>query len=687
MVFYSLLVRIAQGWLARPDIPVWTRNGVRAGIVHPFVSDIDLTIDCRLATPDASLKLIKRYRALRKILPVLGEVNWIHPGSQAFLREYGNPLELRRDPELLFRIGHRAAAVTDAERLSFLLRMLIADFENLGRRPSSRRKKWQRHLQECGLTPTSECFGLESLLEAMSPLLQRVSGPGEFLKNLEQPRLRTAYESWPTASILVFVREWLNKSAEIGNFDWAVRSVDQMSLVEREVLRAQLLWELAYVCLGEARMEEPAQVAKHSEAVLVLLKGACSAESDWSEILEAFGKTGLLDPSQLRRLEKLKVWKTLASCSAPWVGFCVRPDGKAALCELALDLDVRIQPGNSVDSVFSDAPFEGVRALMQSGRLPANCRVCVRQEQVGQRSLRMSLNERTAVHRGEVGVTEPRLRRLHLSFDNECSLACLTCSCRRSRKWGELLRQNSERSGWADQSFFDQIRSNLPWLEEIDLSGGDPLRSPSHEAFLDACLASGNAGRITLAYRGCALSDPRAFFDRWSRFRRVIVVALLDGHYEKEPYVRHPSSWSELSENLHRYDAVPQNVAVDIGHTLHALSVYYLPELCGWIAQQRFSQISTGRTGRKILTEQLSDSNFLSLPNCSPMLRGRVRQKLLSADCANYFSHSELEQLVSQIEHGTSNGVIVPKMCKWLDTARGTCFERALPEMAEFYGK
>lgn len=644
---YRQLAFVADRVLRRAGVRTWTRNGMRTGNVQLLVSDIDLTIDCRTVSREDALAVLRKYRSLRRFVPVLGEANWLFSDSISFLAKYGNPLEIARDPELetlLRPSGLRAP--TDSARAVFLLRMLVADRRNLMKRPAARSGKWVRHLRAAGVEHFGAEIDLASLFGGIEDLLETVLGISA------RSRLRQIVfeRGRPGASagelhLLVFYREWLGEAMRSG-LRWAESEMKKMSDGGLRVFREQLLWELAYICMSEAAIENPEVAKKHADLLLELMRIAHREDANaWAALREEFARTGtscsetachdVFSGSGNEELDRL----------------CVGPKGEVSLWEDLEGLSVRVTADISIGDILKSAPVRAARK--ERANAP--------------------------------------ISRLHLSMGNKCDLTCLMCSNRFSSAWDALLSGGNPQSfdkcveWFEDQRFFDRLPEVLPDLRQVILAGGEPLESRGHERFLDACLASGHAARMKLEYRSCALPDPASFAEKWKRFGSVTVHALLDGHFEAEPYMKYPLSWGEFAARLRRYDELPDFVKVELVHQVHALSIFYLPELCDWIRSQQFRRIRTGRGGAELLLEHVPERSFLSLRNCPDDLRGRSLEKIAGCDLSDFVARSEIDRLVARsVTKGGSPNTLFGT-CRAIDKARGSCFEQAFPELYPYF--
>lgn len=145
---YWLARRIVAYLLSRQDwdLQVWFRNSTEMGYSQFPWSDLDLTVWSNSENNPHLSRFFKNYRLLKKVIPILGEVNVYTPQRWNLVKELVNPHELDRDPRLAAKYQFRPNPST-SESLVFLLRMYLAD-HRLSVAPSLRSKKWTYHSKQ-----------------------------------------------------------------------------------------------------------------------------------------------------------------------------------------------------------------------------------------------------------------------------------------------------------------------------------------------------------------------------------------------------------------------------------------------------------------------------------------------------------------------------------------------------------
>ena len=129
-----------------PHCRIWARNSFALGYLEPGYSDLDITLYSGTANP-RTFALIKTLATLRKMWPLLGEVNYYNDGKIQQLLLVANFFEMNRDPMLQKKMNSQRQPTT-VEAAVFLLRQLERDVRQLSKFPDKRVKKWKFHTEQ-----------------------------------------------------------------------------------------------------------------------------------------------------------------------------------------------------------------------------------------------------------------------------------------------------------------------------------------------------------------------------------------------------------------------------------------------------------------------------------------------------------------------------------------------------------
>lgn len=130
-------------------IKVWIRHSLYFKNITFALSDIDFTFFTEKALSKKEIeKILIKFNKIKKILPFLGEINFLNREESLFLYKSANPYELDRDPILKMELGKVDIKKNKAYELCYLARMLEADKKNIFTRFYLRKKKWNFHFSQ-----------------------------------------------------------------------------------------------------------------------------------------------------------------------------------------------------------------------------------------------------------------------------------------------------------------------------------------------------------------------------------------------------------------------------------------------------------------------------------------------------------------------------------------------------------
>ena len=156
-------------------------------------------------------------------------------------------------------------------------------------------------------------------------------------------------------------------------------------------------------------------------------------------------------------------------CPMAWIGLNILPNTSAPCCFWSVD--------NSKDITVD---FDKVRADMLEGKKIANCSQCYKSEELGFESRRQK-------YIGQYGfVNEVKTKILDISVDNLCNLKCRGCVSTNSHVLYsdeiELYGEAISNKKYIESNFYQD--KDFSQLEEINISGGEPLLSKKTERFI-----------------------------------------------------------------------------------------------------------------------------------------------------------------------------------------------------------
>ena len=263
--------------------------------------------------------------------------------------------------------------------------------------------------------------------------------------------------------------------------------------------------------------------------------------------------------------------------------------------------------GLGVEEAFNSAPMEYIRQQLIEGNRPSACASCWHQEKHKKiYSKRQANNELYFALKPEFEnifdynatelSTNPYVRSLDLKFSNKCNLHCLMCSAGNSDMWVPLdekinqylIKKNLKRDVRADsilghsdesqdtelyhssdhligrsaeqfrsavasfpQERYEEIKSLIPQLQEIQCTGGEPFVSKQFIELLEYAIETGHAGHIALEITTNGTKFVADVMELLIHFKHIRFLVSIDGTGSIYDYIRAPFKYDILLERLH----------------------------------------------------------------------------------------------------------------------------------------
>jgi MoaA/NifB/PqqE/SkfB family radical SAM enzyme len=336
-------------------------------------------------------------------------------------------------------------------------------------------------------------------------------------------------------------------------------------------------------------------------------------------------------------------------CPLPWIHLATRPNGDVRVCCTAnasgaglIDnkhAGLVMQDGvamnlrdHTIEEVWNSEAMKQTRLQMLAGQVPISCQKCFNEEANGIQSKRqwetMVWKERLDIgdivsKTGTDGSLPVNVPYFDLRLGNMCQLKCVMCSPHDSSSWikdwklqypkyktVELCQdQNWDRTfdyTWYQKgSFLDTMKSQANYIKELYFAGGEPLLIPEHYKILEYMVETGASKNCVLRYNSNGVELPSQLFQLWKEFKQVKFNFSIDAVGLKNNYIRYPSEWNNIVQNLHVLDTTPDNVTVNIACAVQLLNVLYLPELASWKMSKQFKKINLPPYGAGVIGTHL----------------------------------------------------------------------------------
>lgn len=305
------------------------------------------------------------------------------------------------------------------------------------------------------------------------------------------------------------------------------------------------------------------------------------------------------------------------------------------------------------------------------------CRKCIYAEDHGLPSNRQPSDQ---IIRGRVMDIKLRV------FGNSCNLQCYMCrpqdSTMRTKQVKKMMEFDPNISkyvplgedGVADFAIdrpevFQQVIEDLvalaPKIHYLTIIGGEPFILQSHYELLDRLIECGEAKNITLCYHSNLTKNIDKAVDYMKKFKQTDVYWSVDGFGERDDYIRYPSRWSDVEENLNK---ILEYAEVQASVTLSALSILDLFPLADYCV------------GRGIKLHY----NFVTEPEvCRPdSLHPIIRKRLIEKYRSTIFDFL-IPSLEEEVENWEERWYDMVRYLEAKDYVDGTNYKDVFPELCD----
>ena len=264
------------------------------------------------------------------------------------------------------------------------------------------------------------------------------------------------------------------------------------------------------------------------------------------------------------------VEKNKTYCKMPFVGFQLAHGG-CRLCCGASGMD-RYKLGKE----FWSGPYlQEVREKMEKGETVSSCQKCYNDEALGKISLRNHYNAR---YKNLEQAETPTA--LDLDFGNLCNLQCIMCGPDRSSQWSKELGNKEILTTSKDK--LDDICELSHNLKHLTVQGGEPSLMPELEYYFRYLKDKELIQNIEIDCISNLTNVNNKFYQLLEDFKSVDLNASIDAFGSVNDYIRYPSNFKKIEENLNELSERPLQVNLQI--TLQTLSMFNFYDFLVWVS-------------------------------------------------------------------------------------------------------
>jgi hypothetical protein len=285
---------------------------------------------------------------------------------------------------------------------------------------------------------------------------------------------------------------------------------------------------------------------------------------------------------------------------------------------------------DNFNEVRNHSTLQELRRSMLNGEKHDLCKLCWDEESLGLTSKRQHQQhiysdtlQKIIDHQdlsGNINVDEFPIQYLDSRLGNLCNMKCRMCGPGDSSLWLEEIYElgtSSFKFGKIDNpydiekvsgvykiksddfqyynsdKFNNDIEKILLTVTRIYFTGGEPLINKKHYEILNYCIKNNLAKNITLEYNTNGTTLNKALLDQWKNFASVNVCFSIDGIGDIANYIRYPSKWQVIQQNMHDLDnADIPNLYCNTNATINIFNVKHFLEMLDWYHNSKFKRFS-----------------------------------------------------------------------------------------------
>jgi sulfatase maturation enzyme AslB (radical SAM superfamily) len=360
---------------------------------------------------------------------------------------------------------------------------------------------------------------------------------------------------------------------------------------------------------------------------------------------------------------------------------------------------------NSATEYWQSNQLQKIKEDMLSNVKNNGCNICWKKEERGYSSLRNHSNEiyKDYIEDIKKGIKYDSPFFIDLRLGNLCNLKCRMCNSDWSSQIAdEILTNPNELWDRIPNAKITEIDDNtwqlldtwIPYVKRVFMTGGEPTIIKKNLEYIKKIIDSNYAKNIELVFTTNATNINKEFLNLAKNFKSVHFAVSIDGTGELASYIRYPSNWAKIKENLQLI--AQDNFGISINTTIQWLNMSRLDKFFNFLDEFMQSKpkqfagvwfqlvtdpyyldpihapIFLKEKAIKDIDEFLTNSLLLNDEKYSNILFGEFKNSLIS--CRNF-----LKDNLNSVKHVDQ----FIKQMNILDRVRGQKLTEVLPEFQQ----
>lgn len=301
-------------------------------------------------------------------------------------------------------------------------------------------------------------------------------------------------------------------------------------------------------------------------------------------------------------------------CSIAWSNISTHTDGSARLCCVS-DEFIKKDDGTNfnlgydkLEDIINSNSYKKIRTSMMNGDPVTGCNKCYNAEEHGGKSYRQFYNMgwlansdvKKKIDQSILGENiEATVQYFDIRFGNMCNLSCRSCYAGASSQFDKDVRELVPKTnilkfhGWMDQdvntwyttdTFKNNIDSQLNNIRLYYMNGGEPTIIEKNIDILKYMIDKGVSKNITLQFNSNMTNTRKDFYDLLPHFHKISFMASIDGYEKMQEYLRYPSKWSQITNNLNKLlNMNLSNLEIRITPVIYKYNLEFITDLFEYV--------------------------------------------------------------------------------------------------------
>jgi sulfatase maturation enzyme AslB (radical SAM superfamily) len=247
---------------------------------------------------------------------------------------------------------------------------------------------------------------------------------------------------------------------------------------------------------------------------------------------------------------------------------------------------------NSATEYWGSNQLQKIKEDMLNNVKNNGCDICWKKEERGYSSLRNHSNEiyKDYIEDIKKGIKYDSPFFIDLRLGNLCNLKCRMCNS----DWSSQIadeRLTNPNELWdkipntkiteIDDNTWQLLDTWIPYVKRVFMTGGEPTIIKKNLEYIKKIIDSNYAKNIELIFTTNATNINKEFLNLAKKFKSVHFAVSIDGTGALASYIRYPSNWTKIKENLQLI--AQHDFGISINTTIQWLNMSRLNEFFNFL--------------------------------------------------------------------------------------------------------